>query len=95
MIMIIRANDTREELPARAGKPSLAELQGWVGGFIEVVANQAPGPRTMMVLDEEGKLKERPLNLIATCWAHRHRAIATDDVIVGDVVLLTAPNLLT
>jgi len=62
-------------------EPSLEELQQAVGGFIELVPTPTL-PGHIMVVDEEGLLKGRPLNQKATLIAFRN--------IVGPAVVL--PN---
>ena len=57
----------------------LATLQGAVGGYIEIVSI---GNNKIMVLDEEGKLKNKPINRIATELYGN-----PNDVVVGDVVV--------
>lgn len=56
----------------------LHAFQRLVGGYIEVVV--VPGG--LMVLDEEGKLKGKDPNIIAT------RLYGLSDVVVGDAVLV-------
>lgn len=58
--------------------PSLEELQRAVGGYIEFVPIPAMDD-IVLVVDEEGLLKEKPYNKIASEIAGR--------VIVGDVVI--------
>jgi len=41
----------------------------------------------MFLIDEEGKLKNYPINKIATSIAHLNEAIYPHDCIVGDVLL--------
>lgn len=59
--------------------PTLEDLQSAVGGYIEYVPVPAL-PGLVMVVDEEGTLKHKPLNAYASEIAGR--------VIVGDVVLM-------
>lgn len=72
--------------------PTLEEMQKFVGGYIEVVT-LADG--SQLVLNEEGKLDGRPLNVGATVLAHRDRAIMERDVIVGPVLHLCGAARLT
>ena len=44
-------------------QPRLKELQDLVGGLIQVV--YADGGKTQIVMDEEGKIKGKPINLEA------------------------------
>jgi hypothetical protein len=62
----------------------LAELQDFVGGFIEIVKTK--DGRTM-VMNEEGKINDLPMNLKAT-QLYQHNQF---DCIVGDV-LICQPN---
>lgn len=59
----------------------LEELQALVGGYIEI-AHTTDGRR--MVLDEEGKLKHKPLNIAAT-RLYQH---GQHDPLVGDVLVV-------
>lgn len=62
----------------------LKELQSIVGGYIEIVdLNNG----WVMVIDEEGKLKNKPFNLVATMVASTQGAISNDDFIVGDCLV--------
>lgn len=56
---------------------TLVELQDAVGGYIETVRLDAT---TLMVVDEEGFLKGKPVNSIASMMAKRR--------IVGEVVII-------
>ena len=67
-------------------EPTLQEMQKFVGGYIEVVYL---GKESMMIIDEEGKLKEKPINQEATDIAHEHKAIYNTDYIAGDVMILS------
>ena len=71
--------------------PSLKELQTLVGGLIQVV--YADGGKTQIVMDEEGKLKGKPINHEATIvWFPDE--IILPDTIVGDAVVLTKKGLM-
>ena len=78
MATIIRADGTEEQLRDM----SLAALQGAVGGYIEIVPTN---DGRLVVLDEEGKLKGKPVNRRATELTRG--VVADDDLIVGDVVV--------
>lgn len=80
MATVIEVNGTKMELTDF----SLKTLQRVVGGYIEVVHLKEGG---LMVLDEEGKLKDKPINQIATDMTRE--ILAPSDVIVGDVVILS------
>jgi SRSO17 transposase len=79
---LYRENGTQETLrPANGVHWSLGELQTLVGGYIEVVSTV---DGRFMVIDEEGKLKHKDLNIPATrLYIHGRR-----DVIVGPAVVV-------
>lgn len=81
---LVRAwGEERYVTPTQGEKFSLKELQAAVGGYIEIVRLSK---NMSMVLDEEGKLKDKPLNLIAT---RLYRVLTKiDDYIVGDVLIV-------
>ena len=67
--IIIRANGTRDRvLPDCSGVYSLKELQGFVGGPIELV-HLAHDPEHVLVVNEEDKLRGEPYNRDATTVA--------------------------
>ena len=79
---LIRTTGEESDYP-RAGKTySLEELQGAVGGYIEIISLR---DGRLMVLNEEGKLKALPPNPAATLLARR--VIQAADWVVGDVVV--------
>ncbi len=47
---------------------------------------------SMLLIDEEGKLKNYPINKKATEMAHSNEAIFPSDYIVGDVLLFEDEN---
>jgi uncharacterized protein DUF3846 len=70
--------------PADGKHFSLAELQTFVGGYIEIL-NPESQQEAVMVINEEGKLKGLPPNPLATqIWNSR---ALPGDYIVGDVLL--------
>lgn len=78
----IKANGTVEEVkPKSGGKFSLEELQGFVGGYIELV--RLPNKQTMFV-NEEGKLNGLAVNSEAT----EISGLFPYDVICGDAIVL-------
>jgi hypothetical protein len=82
MATFLRATGEREVIsPANGVNWSLEELQRLVGGYIEVGRTTAG---QFLVLDEEGKLKRKPLNIAAT----RIYQYGRHDPIVGDVVII-------
>ena len=73
-------------------KPTLKEMQKFVGGYIEVV--QSADTKYDIILDEEGKLKGKPINREATELYVGEEYDDTSagwdfDVIVGDVMMLS------
>ena len=64
---------------------TLDYLQSEVDGYIETIRIKGgPDRRLLMVIDEEGKLKDKPINDLAGKIAY----IRFDDYIVGDVVIV-------
>ena len=61
---------------------TLQQMQEIVGGYIEMIT-LADGRH--MILDEEGKLKDKPVNLIATTLAES--VLGGADYICGDVLV--------
>lgn len=61
---------------------SLEELQGFVGGNVEIIDI---GNNQIMCIDEEGKYKEKYINDLATFYAMGH--VFGGDVIVGDALI--------
>ena len=72
------SGEALEVQPAKGKKFSLAELQAFVDGYIELVRL---GPGQLMFVNEEGRLKGLPLNLQASLIAGQ--------TIVGDVIICT------
>lgn len=73
----MKANgETIEVQPKNGTDYSLEELQGFVGGYIEIIL---VGDDSYMVVNEEGKLMGLPVNIKASGMAR--------DVIVGDVLV--------
>ena len=61
------------------------------GGMIQVLYLSK---EKQMIIDEEGKLKDKPMNLKATQIAIQHSAIAWHDCVVGDALILEGKALL-
>ena len=78
MATYIKVDGTEEEVT----NTSLENLQTLVGGNIEIVITNDD---RLIILDEEGKLKNKPVNPKAT--ALTRGVIDDDDLIVGDVVV--------
>lgn len=83
----IRADESQSEVTPANGKVfTLAEMQRFVGGHIEALPMRNG---KIMWINEEGKLKQLPPNLLADHIAHRQTGIALWDQIVGDVLIAT------
>tara|TARA_R100001510_G_C7581792_1_gene154507 strand:+ start:376 stop:738 length:363 start_codon:yes stop_codon:yes gene_type:complete len=79
----------------RTQKPSLKELQKWVGGYIQVMPGSINGHKFEIVMDEEGKMKEgNKINYVATAMMNLAWGIditkgdEVADVVMGTVVVL-------
>ena len=79
MAILIKSYGETCEVKPDGKKFSLRKLQELVGGDIEIV----PYGSEMVVCDEEGKLKGRPLNHVATRRYGRFL-----DPFVGDVLIV-------
>jgi hypothetical protein len=85
MAVLITSDGVETIVKPANGQFTLEELQGFVGGWIELIRTN---DGRQMWLNEEGKLNRLPLNWKATLLT---RGIVNDnDVIVGDV-LITNP----
>ena len=83
MAILIKANkETRDVEPSNGKTFSLKELQGYVGGYIELIHIVSGDYKDhIMVVDEEGLLKQNPVvNATASLIAVRR--------IVGDVLIV-------
>jgi len=79
MAKLIKVDGTEEELDV--SQFQLADYQKAVGGYIEVVwLNNGD----LMIVDEEGKLKDKEMNVKASVLYG-----SSYDVIVGDVIVCT------
>lgn len=63
----------------------LTDLQGLVGGYIDVVR---VGDELSVYINDEGKLIGLPPNALATMWLSVIGAIFPNDYIAGDAVVL-------
>lgn len=83
MAQIIKSNgETKTVEPKNGTDFELSELQAIVGGYIQVAYLRDD---EIMVMDEEGKLKEKDLNLQASL--RYRRDVNPYDSIVGDVLI--------
>jgi Domain of unknown function (DUF3846) len=78
--------------PANGGAFTLAELQAFVGGYIELLRvplallDPPTGP-LVLFCNEDGKRLRLPINRFATSLMRP--VLQPDDVLVGDVILCT------
>lgn len=83
---IIYADKEEEDYTPKNGKTfELDEMQGIVGGYIEII-NLKDG--RMMIVDEEGKLNNKEVNIPATNILRRDHY--TTDYIVGTAIVCDA-----
>ena len=75
---------TTKEIKSKNDDPSLSDAQKFVGGWVEVVqVNDG-----ILIIDEEGKLKDKPVNEVASkMYADKY---GDADIIVGDAIFI--PN---
>jgi len=75
---------TTKEIQSKEDSPSLSDAQKFVGGWVEVVqVNDG-----ILIIDEEGKLKDKPVNEVASkMYADKY---GNEDIIVGDAIFI--PN---
>jgi hypothetical protein len=82
--ILIRATGKMQGVfPANGSDFTLEELQGFVGGYIQVVSYTE---NTIMVVNEEGK-GQLPMNIRATIIAKANGALHFNDYIAGDALL--------
>jgi hypothetical protein len=74
---------TRAYAPANGKSFSLREVQAAVGGFVESLP---VSDQYLMILDEDGKSKDKPLNERATKILHLAGG-SPSDYVVGDVLI--------
>lgn len=84
--LIEPSGKTTTVAPKNGTSFSLEELQGFVGGYIEFVSVSDDG-KLVLIIDEEGKLKEKPDNEVATLKAAGF--IRHGDFIVGNALFCT------
>lgn len=89
MATLYRTTGFQHEVRPLNGRAfSLEELQTLIGGYIQIVSANEPGK--YIVCDEEGKLKSKPVNVVAsTLWVGRTHG----DPLVGEVLLVTADEI--
>ena len=86
----IRAADGQRIASDLNRPPTLDELQGAVGGYIEPVPafDRFDGKTCIAFCNEEGKLHGLPVNAAATRAWH-DQTDPHDDILVGDVCIVT------
>jgi hypothetical protein len=83
MAVVIKTDGTKDALQPKNNKVfTLEELKSVVGGYIEIVQLTED---YLMVINEEGKLLDLPINVVATRVYRASRN--TDDFIVGNVLI--------
>jgi hypothetical protein len=104
MIQIIRVDGTTNRIEDVAGEPTLEQLYAWIEcDMIEVPGNgfTTDGKPIQFVVDEEGKINDRPVNPLATALyddvlrRDPRGLVAGWDTLNGTVVILTGEHLLT
>jgi len=89
MALLVRVDGTTENVMVPKDDTSLEFLQKAVGGYIEMVPvinpEVAASGLTNLFCDEEGKLKNKPVNEKATLMAGRDR-LPCIDPICGDAL---------
>lgn len=78
----IKINGILDVEPKNGKDFSLEELQQYVGGYIQIVDLG----KECLVINEEGKLHNLPINITATNIAHDAGALFLGDYIVGNVL---------
>jgi hypothetical protein len=83
-MIVMHVNETLGKLKEA---PTLEEMQRLVGGYIEVIPERKLGKLTgrLIVMDEEGKLKGKPVNRKAT--EKFRESLLPGDVLVGTVLV--------
>jgi hypothetical protein len=103
MIKLLKP-DGAEILIEFPGSPPLKLLYEWLNcGTIEVPGGgfNVNGEIQQFVLDEDGKLRGKPINVMASelyddaLYADPRGLRVGRDVLVGNVIILTEPNLLS
>ena len=75
---------TTKEIKSKNDDPSLSDAQKFVGGWVECVHLDTG----TLIIDEEGKLKDKPVNEVASkMYADKY---GDADIIVGDAIFI--PN---
>lgn len=86
-ILVNNTGTIREIKPMNGSDYSLQELQHYVGGNIETIEL---GADKLLIVDEEGKIKNKLPNRIASGWLI---ARGIQDWVAGDAVLIDEKHL--
>lgn len=89
-IEVINLNGTKTKYEKR--NANLKWLQHKVGGYIQVVNCKRNGKLCEMIINEEGKVLEMPMNIAAT-MLYREAHTGSGDWIAGVAVVLVGFNL--
>jgi len=79
------SGEVSDVTPANGKHFSLAEMQRFVGGYIEIIPAQ--DPLFSLVINEEGKLNGLPRNETATSMTRG--VVMPGDFVVGDVLIIS------
>ena len=80
-VLVTSTGGMKAIMPMNGRHYSLQEMQSYVGGYIETLKVG----QKILVMDEEGKLKGKLPNRIATGWVLQE---GINDYICGDVMLI-------
>lgn len=93
MAILIRTDGHSSRVaPANGRSFTLAELHEFVGGYIEIVRVPPVDGGGLMVINEDGKRLDLPINYLATTGYHLGGG-ALDDYIVGNALIATRTEL--
>lgn len=88
MAQVIKVDGTIIEVVPENGKTfEIDEIKRHLGMGKDDLIQIVDMGDTLMVIDEEGKLKDLPFNPMATEIAHMYRAIFSADYISGDALI--------
>jgi hypothetical protein len=100
MMTILKASGEMVPHVDADGPPDLGRVKEVVGGWIEIVNIYWMGEPAQMIVDEEGRMKSKPLNPIGTglygamALINKTSTEPLPEPIVGDVVLLTGKHMM-
>jgi len=83
----IKADGTKQTVtPANGHEFTLEEIRGYIGGYLEGISLTTS---LSIYLDEEGRLKNKPYNEVATheLWKYRNDHRISRTTLVGDVLI--------